>query len=807
MPSFADSFWSEDLTSGLNVLFQKLHDGCNQCDAFIQLFASRMQYEANYGRHLYGVATEVDDIKMSADKERYMENTTGRGLLQLVTEMQSEGEQHLDISSKIQTLVLEPFRQWCIEHRERIKYSEKILLENVKNFQKSQGYVSKLQRDYFNKCKRLEDFKREHFKTDDDLEQAMKAVTLQRKFERKMREEKELEFFGKLGPMEFDKKTMRETLRVFLTQLPMSPYKLPFINYTLQNTNSGSEITKFILDNFSLKDMDQAESFGQDLLNLGFLKYCNGVGSSFVNSKKFQYQWRNYAFTFAQIPNRHMGGDGDKGSGTGDREILEDDEMDVGAGSEANLGNGIISNLKLGASSNFGNIRNYFLPKNENNLKDKGYSGNDSAATDTSGETKIARLETENDSLSLSNIDTQNEHQADQQGLLEPPEVTDAERTLHYLVKDVESSNGKYFRECNKMDNLRCSVEELVIDHLSFMEKCELDRFKAIKRATLDFCSTIGNNIASIKIHVQKMLDCEESMDPSKDLLGIITRYHAGLFRPRVITYNNYYSPGAYQNFGSGLETRCHLDNRSVPLIISAILSYMDQIYPDMESDKVRVSIWTNPVKLSLTHGLRSKLNNIQFTNESEIHKIFREGHYDSSTVASVLKIYLLELSEPLIAREPTEVLGLVYQDYSLDSSDVTIKIKGNDPTKDTEEKRIAGLMASLSSLSRSHLATLDVIITHFYRLIKILRMAGTPSPLSSSKSSTSTDKNEVEQLVSNFMCDISKEFANCIIQARRFEDNELGCMIFYDLLTHKEEVFRELKRQISPSRRHPALN
>ena len=56
-------------------------------------------------------------------------------------------------------------------------------------------------------------------------------------------------------------------------------------------------------------------------------------------------------------------------------------------------------------------------------------------------------------------------------------------------------------------------------------------------------------------------------------------------------------------------------------------------------------------------------------------------------------------------------------------------------------------------------------------------------------------------------MCDISKEFANCIIQARRFEENELGYMIFYDLLTHKEEVFRELKRHVSPSRKHAALN
>ncbi|EDO18836.1 hypothetical protein Kpol_1023p5 [Vanderwaltozyma polyspora DSM 70294] len=726
MPGFVDNFWSEDLTTGLDVLFERLYHGCEQCNSFIQLFATRMQYEVAYGRQLYGVGGDIDNLDVTG---RDPNVSIERALQTMVKSISEEGEAHLTIASNIESLILRPFSKWSNDHRERVKYSEKLLKSNARNFQKSRTYVTKLEKDYFNKCRKIEDFKNSKF-NEDELNKAMELLKLQKRYEDNLAREREFQKFATVGTIDFDYKTMRETLTLFLTKLPKSDYKLPLINYSLQNTNSGSEITKFILQNMSLKDMDHAELFGQDLLNLGFLKYCNGVGNTFVNSKKFQYQWKNYAYTFANLP----------------------------------------------------------LP---------GEDGSNSGAEDNE-ESQYTNIKEINDS----STESENKYEA----VTEMPNISTDESTLFSYMKDVEVSDKKYRKESFKMDTLRCSVEELMIDHLSFMEKCELDRIKAIKKATFDFCSILGNKITSLKICVDKMINSEDSIDPIESLLQLISRYHTGVFQPKVISYNNYYNPGAYQIFGIDLETRARLDKKVVPLIVSVILSYMDQIYPDLANDKVRTSIWIAPVKLKLTHELRALLNTQVFKDDADLLEILKKANYDPSTVSSVLKIYLLELPQPLITDEVYDILKVLYEKYPPERTNFRkIQIDEKDSDKKSEDEgnrnddantykntesendtnRIRGLYTTLSSLSKPHIATLDAISTHFYRLCKILRMG-----------------ENGEQMASDFALAISQEFANCIIHVRLLDGNDLGCKIFYDLLTHKKQIFKVLKGQVSKQKR-----
>lgn len=708
MPIFADSFWSEDLTSGLEVLFDKLYSGCEECDMFIQLFASRMQFEVTYGRQLGGIKNGVDSVDSIADDS---EMTTEKALKSITHQISLEGNQHLAIASNIEALVLQPFSKWCDDHRKRIEYSEKTLKSNVSNFQKSKKYVSKLEREYFNKCRQLEDFKISNF-DEEELSNAIESLKLQEKYESDVAREREYQHFAIVGAMDFDYKSMREALELLLTQLPKSEYKVPLISYTLQNTNSGGEITKFLLENMSLKDIDQAETFGQDLLNLGFLKYCNGVGNTFVNSKKFQYQWKPYAYKFANLPQPFS-------------------EVDP-----------TTSQLEPRISNYIQDITSKMSPANAN---------------------------TSHTTLSSS---------------VPLPHVSDSEKLLFRIIKEVERADKKYREECFKMDTLRCSIEELIVDHLSFMEKCELDRLKAVKKVTFDFCGTIGNKISSLKICVDTMITNESSMDPSADLLQFSFKYRTGVFQPNVITYNNYYNPGAFQNFGIDLETRCRLDKKVVPLIATVILSYMDQIYPELSSDKVRTAVWTAPVKLNLSHQLRDLLNGKQFQDDSEVLDVIKNYQGEPSTVASVLKIYLLELPEPLISNDIYDVLKVLYAEYSCSSLEEASmeephQNKGEEREKEMESNRIRGLFTTLSSLPKPHIATLDAIITHFYRLIKILKMG-----------------ENGHQIAIEFTSAISQEFANCIIEVRMPDGNDLGYKVFYDLLTHKKRIFGELKRQ-----------
>lgn len=689
-----------------------------------------MQFEVAYGRQLCATRVGVDTVDTS--------NTTSTALSNIIKQMEVEGDQHLSIASNIELLVLKPFSKWCKDHKERIKYSETILMDNVKNFQKSIHYVNKLSTEYLKNCKKLEDLKRLHFNDDQSYTMAIKNLNLLQRHEINLQRERDNEIFGTIGSIQFDNKSLKQLLQILLQLLPKTEYKLPLINYNLQNTNNGHEITKFLLEHMSLSDFDQAENFGQDLLNLGFIKYCNGVGNNFVNSKKFQYQWKDYAYTFAQV----------------------------------------------------------------NPTTNKIENRNDSVNTDNT--TLLSTLSISNGDNKEENSNTNNNNDNNSIPTLEAPILSESENELFKLLENVSQSDSKYFKECHKMDSLRCSIEELMIDHLSFMEKCEIDRLKAIKKATMDFCSTMGNKISILKLQIDKMIEYEDSIDPMNDLMQLITTYNTGLFQPKVITYNNYYNPGIYQNFGIDLETRCRLDQKSVPMIIIVLLSCMDQIYPELENDKVRVSLWINPVKLSLTHELRNKLNKTQFKEESEILEILTEGKYDSSVIASVIKIYLLELPEALIPNELMDILRALYLKYPPAVSSEENQGDNNEASNEdeNENKRITGLYTTLASLSKPHLATLDAIMTHFYRLNKIIKMAEPKQDTTkTTKDETKNETTSVYVSSEEFVNEISREFANCIIHAKVFDDNNLGFKIFHDLLTQKKVIFKQLKRQTSTSK------
>lgn len=641
-----------------------------------------MQLEVEFGRQLCVIKRGVDNFDA-------LESSANSALAGMIAQMVQEGNHHLKIASTIEETVLGPFTKWREEHKQRVQYSEKILKTNASNFLKSRKYVEKLEQTYLNKCRLLEDFKRGTF-NEDELTEAMKSLDLQREHESKLILEREYQKFGQFGGVDYDYKTMKETLKLMLTKLPKHEYKVPFISFTIDNTNNGSEIVKFLLEHMSLKDVDQAEIFGQDLLNQGFIKYCNGVGTTFVNSKKFQYQWKPYAYKFCSLS-------------TSDSNSQELNETE----------NGIV---------------NYFQ--------------------------RIAS-------------GAENEFTASQ------PKFTESNKKLYKLVRDVEISDLKYLKECKKLDFLRCSLEELIVDHYTFMEKCESDRLMALRKLTLDFCAAIGNKISSMKLTLERLTDNEALMDPAADMLRTIEENRVGFFQPHVIPYNNYYNPGSYQTFGIDLETRCRSDKRLVPMLLSAILSYMDQSYPEMANDSERANVWTKPVKLHDIHQLRHLLIK-PFNDDQEIINVIRSAKVDPSTVASVFKVYLLELPKPLITDDSYDILKVLYRELP--------------PTKednDTETQRIHGLITALSTLPKPNMVTLDVITSHFQRLVDIIQMSESP------------DSQEIAEKLRD---SISQEFANCIIHPVLPKANELGYRVFQDLFNHRKKIFKELKRHGSVS-------
>ena len=196
--------------------------------------------------------------------------------------------------------------------------------------------------------------------------------------------------------------------------------------------------------------------------------------------------------------------------------------------------------------------------------------------------------------------------------------------------------------------------------------------------------------------------------------------------------------------------------------------------YPDLEGDEARRSIWIVDVPLAATHHLRNSIN----TGKSIPREILER--YEIPIVASVLKLYLLELpgiqvhsssqadfakqiADSLVSSQVYEIIKTIYS--SPDSSTST-------------ETRISVLQNTLGQLRLANIATLDAITTHFTRLIEL----------------TSADE--------PFVASLAQTLAPCILRPRIESSLTMherhSYRLIRDLFDHKEEIFGELKRASS---------
>lgn len=334
------------------------------------------------------------------------------------------------------------------------------------------------------------------------------------------------------------------------------------------------------------------------------------------------------------------------------------------------------------------------------------------------------------------------------------PNETPAEK----LKREARESDEKYKAAVKRLDLLRCNLEESIMDHLKFLERCETDRLKAIQSVVLDFSGAISNVIPALRSQVDNMMLYHETIQPLGDLRYMLENYRTGSFTPKVTPYENYYGSVDEQTFGVDLEARARADRKRVPIIVTTILTYLDNHYPDLEGDEARRSIWLVDVPLAATHHLRSAINNGKAIPREILER------YEIPIVASVLKLYLLELPDSIVSSQVYEIIKTIYAT--------------TDPTNSLPDARIKILQSTLGQLRLNNIATLDALTTHFTRLMDL----------------TSADEAYVTSL--------AQTLAPCVLRPR--SENSLtlnerhAYRLIRDLFDHKESIFGELKRQSS---------
>lgn len=353
------------------------------------------------------------------------------------------------------------------------------------------------------------------------------------------------------------------------------------------------------------------------------------------------------------------------------------------------------------------------------------------------------------------------------------PNETPAER----LRREAREADEKYKAAVVKLDDLRCDLEEQIFVHLRFLERCELDRLRAIKTVVLDFSGTISNVIPSLQSAVDHMMLYQETVQPQGDLRYLLENYRTGSFIPKVVTYENYYNRVDEQTFGVDLEARARADKKRVPVIVTTILTYLDHHYPDLEGDEARRGVWLVDVPLAQTHRLRRKVNDGRGFSPD----VF--GEFDIPTVASLLKLYLLELPGKRRAPRPNGPLvtkaaaNSATCPDSLVSSHVyeIIRTLYQTSTGDTEATRVPVLQQTLSQLRLTNIATLDACMNHFTRLIDL----------------TSADETYVAALATSLAPTILRPRTETSLTM----EERHAYRLVRDLFTHKDAIFGELKR------------
>lgn len=331
------------------------------------------------------------------------------------------------------------------------------------------------------------------------------------------------------------------------------------------------------------------------------------------------------------------------------------------------------------------------------------------------------------------------------------------ETPIQRLQREVTELDNKYRQSVVKFDDARCILEESIIEHLSFMEKCESDRLHAIKHVFLDFLASLSNVVPSIQASVDKYLLYQETVVPERDMLYLVETYKTGSFSPRVPVYDNYYSPAEGWTFGVDLELRCRGDQRRVPWIISTTLVHLDNVYPVLENDKVRLGVWTVEAPLKKTHELRKKINNgLPVTEE-----ILQE--YDPDVVASMIKLYLRELPDSVVPSMYYDSIKMIYADHG---SDADSKI------------RIRQIQATFGQMRMSQIAVLDALTRHLSRLMEIARPG------------------------QEYRDNLAKELGPCILRPRvqtvvTMSDRHPQRLV-RDLLENRKAIISEVKRHNS---------
>ncbi|KAH7097565.1 hypothetical protein BKA62DRAFT_591337, partial [Auriculariales sp. MPI-PUGE-AT-0066] len=295
-------------------------------------------------------------------------------------------------------------------------------------------------------------------------------------------------------------------------------------------------------------------------------------------------------------------------------------------------------------------------------------------------------------------------------GSTEPPYVRARQEAL-------EASQA-YRVAVRGLDRRRLALEARVEETLKTLQTWERDRLRAVKTVLGQYQAALGALHPALKDAIERSNEFVNSFRPENDLVALIERYRTGPFRPSPQVFESASHVVADVVFGIDLTSwageggwnavRAAADGPkdTIPPVLRDLLTGLVAAYAKMGDDDQRRKSWIYDVPLPAIHHLRENINALPAGTPIPAELLDK---YDAPVIAGTIKIWFLELSQPVATWEGWDEIRKIYPSVGADSK----------PEETGTLAHIDDIKNALYRLPKVHLQVLDAFIQHLNQLIE----------------------------------------------------------------------------------------
>lgn len=717
--TFNNSFWTEDYRKGLEVLFHKLEQGLEEDDEIVAFIRARANAEGQLAATLINPSlTGAPGTGFSADD--------GASLLMafrgLAAESVAQGNVHKSISNDLHNLVADPFDQWAQTYKEQLENKKATVLDGwVKNYEQAQGDVAKLKHQYLAKTRKADeaeddarfapggDAASDKFTSSPRLRPvdtprappqrttsvseriANRLKELQRRSANKSASEPapatppiinepEPIRTEDIPPLDKGKGKAVETEDVHLTPIATSPQAISPLSPPQRLEMSSSPVPPMEPPPMLLAGLSLPPAAVSQLLSRAASELpLRAVRFPLLGEYQNCFSGEEFV-TWLTDNVAGFGGSIDRAEDAA-RDLTEREGLLRRVGE---FGNQL---------ENADDAWYQFRPKAfELGNLDSGVAASPITKTLPQADNLVKKTS------GFVNLVSK----ALQQQQSVPTHVR--------ARQEAEEADKAYRLAVRKLDRHRLGLEEKIEDTLKLLQRWEAERLRAVKTVLLQYQGTLANLPKSLEQSLERSGTLVASYNPESDLNALIERYRTGPFRPDAQVYESVVHDEPDVLFGLDLRKWAEggwfspeEDKKdALPPVLEHFLGALDAFYARLPNDDEKRKTWIYEVPLPAVHHLREALN----STVPEPIPTDLWTKYDAPTVASCLKLWLLELDPPLSLYEGWDEIRKLYP---------TI---GQSIRDEQPEQHLQELGGALQRLPRIHLLVLDAIIKHLKNLI-----------------------------------------------------------------------------------------